>query len=246
MYIIFGIFIPFLGTALGAVAVFFIKKLNNTTEKVLLGFASGVMIAASIWSLILPALELSKSWLPTAIGFTIGIIFLLLIDMFTQKIETQNKKDNFKDLLLMIIAITLHNIPEGLAVGVAFAGAMSEVSNITYIQAITLAIGVAIQNIPEGTIISLPLNNEGMSKTKAFLFGAASGIVEPIATIITILLTSIVVPVLPYFLAFAAGAMFYVVINELIPKTNKDNGTLGTLGFTIGFLLMMILDITLG
>ena len=246
MYIIFGIFIPFLGTALGAAAVFFIKKLNNTTEKVLLGFASGVMIAASIWSLILPALELSKSWLPTAIGFTIGIIFLLLIDMFTQKIETQNKKDNFKDLLLMIIAITLHNIPEGLAVGVAFAGAMSEVSNITYIQAITLAIGVAIQNIPEGTIISLPLNNEGMSKTKAFLFGAASGIVEPIATIITILLTSIVVPVLPYFLAFAAGAMFYVVINELIPKTNKDNGTLGTLGFTIGFLLMMILDITLG
>lgn len=246
MYIIFGIFIPFLGTALGAALVFFIKELNNKTEKIILGFASGVMIAASIWSLILPALELSNSWIPIAIGFSIGITFLLLIDKIDKTIELKSNKNSYRDILLMIIAITLHNIPEGLAVGVAFAGAMSELSGITYIQATILAIGVSIQNIPEGTIISLPLNNKGMSKTNSFLYGLASGIVEPIATIITILLTSIVVPILPYFLSFAAGAMFYVVINELIPKTNKDDKTLGTIGFTAGFLLMMILDITLG
>ena len=252
MDIIFGVLIPFIGSTLGVSSVLFMKnKLNKTAEKVLLSFAAGVMIAASIWSLLLPSIDLSTqtemlAWLPTTLGFLLGIIILLYIDKKICKMGINDKISNKKDLIMMIIAVTLHNIPEGIAVGVAFAGAISPESPVTIMQAIILATGVAIQNFPEGAIVSMPLRNEGFSIKKAFYYGIITSIVEPIATIITICLTSIVVPVLPYLLAFAAGAMFYVVINELIPETNNDDGIIGTLGFTFGFLLMMILDITLG
>lgn len=230
-------------------------KLRCKTEKVLLGFAAGVMVAASIWSLILPSISIAEEksflpWLPTTIGFTLGIVMLLLIDKIVKKIEKKSrwnsKKNEYRDILMMITAVTIHNIPEGIAVGVAFAGALSPNSLVTVIQAMMLSLGVAIQNFPEGAIISLPLRNKGMCRKNAFVCGVLSGIVEPIAAFITIVLTSIVTPFLPYFLAFAAGAMFYVVINELIPETNKNNGFLGTIGFTIGFLIMMILDVSLG
>lgn len=254
MDIIFGILIPFIGTSLGVSSVFFLKdKLNSKLEKILLGFAAGVMIAASIWSLIIPSIDLAIqtgkiAWFPATIGFTVGILILLIIDNFLKKIECKYDKKDLKsrNIFMMIVALTLHNIPEGIAVGVAFAGALSPESPITVAQAIVLSIGVGIQNFPEGAITSLPLRNNGMSMKKSFIYGILSGIVEPIATVITIWLTSIVVPLLPYFLAFAAGAMFYVVINELIPETNKNDGVLGTMGFTIGFLLMMILDVSLG
>ena len=252
MDIIFGILIPFIGSTLGVSSVFFMKnKLNKKAEIILLSFAAGVMIAASIWSLILPSIDISAQsqviiWWPTTVGFLIGIVFLLFIDKIICKMGISKKISCKKDLLMMIIAVTLHNIPEGIAVGVAFAGAISPESPVTMMQAIILAIGVAIQNYPEGAIVSMPLRNEGLSTKKAFFYGVLSSIVEPIASIITICLTSIVVPILPYLLAFAAGAMFYVVINELIPETNKNDGLFGTLGFTFGFLIMMILDITLG
>jgi len=231
--------------------VFFMKdKLNCKLKKFLLGFASGVMIAASIWSLIIPSLELSIEskikWLSTTVGFSFGIILLLVLDKLIERNNVNNNISSKKDLLMMIIAVTLHNIPEGIAVGVAFAGALSNESFITIPQAMVLSLGVAIQNFPEGAIISLPLKNEGVGKKKSFIYGVLSGIVEPIGAIITIKLTSIILPFLPLFLAFAAGAMFYVVINELIPETNIENGTIGTISFTAGFLIMMILDISLG
>ncbi len=250
MDVIFGILMPFIGTALGSGMVFVMKdKLNDKRQKVLLGFASGVMIAAAIWSLILPSIEMSIgifSWLPATIGFIFGILGLIIIDPFIDKIESKWKKNKNSNILMLIIAVTIHNIPEGMAVGVAFAGALATNSSITMIQAIILALGVAIQNFPEGAIISMPLKNEGMSKLKAFFIGILSGIVEPIFAIFTLLLITLVIPFLPYFLSFAAGAMFYVVINELIPKINKKENYLGTVGFTIGFLIMMILDVSLG
>ena len=254
MNLVFGILVPFIGSILGTMLVLFTKnKINDNLNKIQLGFAAGVMIASSIWSLILPSIDLSEKlgkivWLPTTIGFIIGIAILLMIDYIVGKIKIKcNKQDSKqKNVFMMILALTLHNIPEGIAVGVAFAGALSPNSPITMMQAIILAIGVAIQNFPEGAIVSIPLRNEGFSIKKSFFYGILSAIVEPIATIITIFLTSIVVPLLPYSFAFAAGAMFYVVINELIPETNKDSGLFGTIGFTIGFLIMMILDITFG
>lgn len=255
---IIGILIPFLGTTLGAAMVFLMKKeLNSKVEKALLGFASGVMIAASIWSLIIPSIDMSSSYgklsfIPAAIGFLLGVIFLLLMDVIVPHFhlnsdEPEGMKSKLKKTTMMVFAVTIHNIPEGMAVGVVFAGAMQNNSLVTISGAIALSIGIAIQNFPEGAIISMPLKSEGMSKGKSFLYGMISGVVEPIAAIITVLLINIVTPILPYLLAFAAGAMMYVVVEELIPEAQAGKHTnISTIGFTIGFILMMVLDVALG
>lgn len=250
LYSIGGILIPFIGTSLGSSLVFFMKKnMNEKVQKMIVGFAAGVMIAASVWSLILPAVEMAENqgviaWVPAAVGFTLGVTFLLVINKMAEKIET---KTNGKKLNMLIFSVTLHNIPEGMAVGVCFAGFLSGNAGIALIEAIVLAIGIAIQNIPEGAIISMPLKMEGTSKKKAFLAGVLSGIVEPIAAILTVLLINIVVPILPYLLSFAAGAMIFVVAEELIPEMHSGKkSTLGVIGVTIGFIIMMVLDIALG
>ena len=258
MDLVIGLVIPFLGTTLGAAMVFLMKnKINNKIEKLLLGFASGVMIAASIWSLLIPAIEMSESqgkiaWVPAAIGFLLGITFLLVLDSVIPHLHLKSDKpegikSKLKKTTMMVFAVTLHNIPEGMAVGVTFAGALTQNAGITMAGAFALAIGIAIQNFPEGAIISMPLKSEGMSKSKAFLYGTLSGIVEPIGAIITILLTNAVVPMLPYLLAFAAGAMIYVVVEELIPESQAgEHSNIGTIGVAIGFVVMMILDVALG
>ncbi len=258
MNLVIGLAIPFLGTTLGAAMVFLMKnKINNKIEKLLLGFASGVMIAASIWSLLIPAIEMSESqgkiaWVPAAIGFLLGITFLLVLDSVIPHLHLKSDKpegikSKLKKTTMMVFAVTLHNIPEGMAVGVTFAGALTQNAGITMAGAFALAIGIAIQNFPEGAIISMPLKSEGMSKSKAFLYGTLSGIVEPIGAIITILLTNAVVPMLPYLLAFAAGAMIYVVVEELIPESQAgEHSNIGTIGVAIGFVVMMILDVALG
>lgn len=257
MSLILGILIPFFGTTLGSSMVLFMKdKINEKLEKVLLGFASGVMIAASVWSLLIPAIEMAKaqkiqSWIPTSVGFMFGIIFLLLINRITEKLrindsdEMRNVEENKSKM--MILAITLHNIPEGMAVGVALAGALVGNVGISIAGAIALSIGIAIQNFPEGAIVSMPLKAKGYTRRKSFLYGTMSGIVEPIGAIITLLLTNIVVPILPYLLSFAAGTMIYVVTKELVPESQKNEKTdIITLFTAIGFVIMMILDITLG
>lgn len=253
-----GLLIPFLGTTLGSAMVFLMKnKMNTKVQKLLLGFASGVMIAASIWSLITPSIEMAKeqgivSWIPAAIGFLFGIIFLLVLDSIIPHLHLNSKKPEgikakLKNTTMMVLAVTLHNIPEGMAVGVVFAGVLAQNTTITLAGAFALSIGIAIQNFPEGAIISMPLKNEGMSKSKAFLYGTLSGIVEPIGAIITILLTGIVTPILPYLLSFAAGAMIYVVVEELIPESQVgEHSNIGTIGVAIGFVIMMILDVALG
>ncbi len=258
MDLVIGLAIPFLGTTLGAAMVFLMKnKINNKIEKLLLGFASGVMIAASIWSLLIPAIEMSESqgkiaWVPATIGFLLGITFLLVLDSVIPHLHLKSDKpegikSKLKKTTMMVFAVTLHNIPEGMAVGVTFAGALTQNAGITMAGAFALAIGIAIQNFPEGAIISMPLKSEGISKPKAFLYGTLSGIVEPIGAIITILLTNVVVPMLPYLLAFAAGAMIYVVVEELIPESQAgQHSNIGTIGVAIGFVVMMILDVALG
>ncbi len=258
MIILIGLLIPFLGTTLGAAMVFFMKnKVNDKIQKLLLGFASGVMLAASIWSLIIPSMNMAKQqgeveWGPAAIGFLLGILFLLALDTIIPHLHISHEKpegikSKLKKSTMMVLAVTLHNIPEGMAAGVTFAGAMIGNTGITVAGAISLAIGIAIQNFPEGTIISMPLKSEGVSKPKAFLYGMLSGIVEPIGAIITILLTNAVVPILPYLLSFAAGAMIYAVVEELIPESQEgEHSNLGTIGVAIGFVLMMILDVALG
>ena len=258
MEVIWGLLLPFLGTTLGSSMVFFMKnKMNNKVEKLLLGFASGVMIAASIWSLIIPSIDMAKeqnviSWVPATIGFLLGILFLLVLDSIIPHLHlNSNKPEGLKAKLqkttMMVLAVTLHNIPEGMAVGVVFAGAISGNSGITMAGAVALAIGIAIQNFPEGAIISMPLKSEGTSKSKAFLYGTLSGIVEPIGAIITIALTGLVVPILPYLLSFAAGAMIYVVVEELIPSAQTgEHSNISTIGLAIGFVIMMILDVALG
>ena len=252
-----GLLIPFLGTTLGSAMVFLMKnKMNTKVQKLLLGFASGVMIAASIWSLITPSIEMAEeqgivSWIPAAIGFLFGIIFLLVLDSIIPHLHLNSKKPEgikakLKNTTMMVLAVTLHNIPEGMAVGVVFAGVLAQNTTITLAGAFALSIGIAIQNFPEGAIISMPLKNEGMSKPKAFLYGTLSGIVEPIGAIITILLTGIVTPILPYLLSFAAGAMIYVVVEELIPEAQEgEHSNIGTIGVAIGFVVMMILDVAL-
>ena len=253
-----GLLIPFLGTTLGSAMVFLMKnKMNAKVQKLLLGFASGVMIAASIWSLITPSIEMAEeqgivSWIPAAIGFLFGIIFLLVLDSIIPHLHLNSKKPEgikakLKNTTMMVLAVTLHNIPEGMAVGVVFAGVLAQNTTITLAGAFALSIGIAIQNFPEGAIISMPLKNEGMSKPKAFLYGTLSGIVEPIGAIITIFLTGIVTPILPYLLSFAAGAMIYVVVEELIPESQVgEHSNIGTIGVAIGFVIMMILDVALG
>lgn len=258
MNIAIGLLIPFLGTAFGSAMVFLMRKqMHKKLEKLLLGFASGVMISASIWSLIIPSMEMAKeqgeiSWVPASIGFLLGILFLLALDHVIPHLHLKTDKpegisSKLKNSTMMVLAVTLHNIPEGMAVGVVFAGMLAESTGITLAGAIALSIGIAIQNFPEGAIISMPLKAEGISKLKAFTYGMLSGIVEPIAAIITILITSVIFPVLPYILSFAAGAMIYVVVEELIPETQEgEHSDIGTIGVAIGFVLMMILDVALG
>ncbi len=258
MNLIIGLAIPFLGTTLGSAMVFLMRnKMNSKIEKLLLGFASGVMIAASIWSLLIPSINMEQEqgkvvWIPAAVGFMLGIIFLLVLDSVIPHLHLNNEKPEgikakLKKTTMIVFAVTLHNIPEGMAVGVTFAGALRGQGGITMAGALALAIGIAIQNFPEGAIISMPLKSEGMSKSKAFLYGTLSGIVEPIGAIITILLTNAMLPILPYFLAFAAGAMIYVVVEELIPESQAgEHSNIGTIGVAIGFVIMMILDVALG
>ena len=259
MEIFLGLMITFIGTAAGAGCVFFLRnQLKPLVQKSLLGFASGVMVAASVWSLLIPAMDQSESmgkfaFIPAAVGFLLGIVFLLLMDRITPHLhlgcnEAEGPKCSLKKTTMLVLAVTLHNIPEGMAVGVVFAGMMADQAEISLMAAMALSIGIAIQNFPEGAIISLPLRSEeGMGKGKAFLYGAVSGIVEPIAAGITILLFRFIQPLLPYLLAFAAGAMIYVVVEELIPEASEgEHSNIGTIGFAVGFVLMMILDVALG
>ena len=255
--ILLGILVPFAGTSLGAAMVFVLKKnISESLQKILTGFAAGVMVAASFWSLLQPALESSEgmgslSFLPVAIGFLVGVGFLLLLDVITPHMhfnkQDEGPKSGLKRTTKLILAVTLHNIPEGMAVGVVYAGFRSGNAGITSAGALALAVGIAIQNFPEGAIVSMPLRAEGMNKGKTFLCGALSGIVEPIAAVITIFAAGLVVPIMPYLLAFAAGAMMYVVVEELIPEMSEGkHSNWGTIAFSLGFVLMMILDVALG
>lgn len=256
--IVAGILIPFLGTTLGAGMVFFFKKeIPRKIEKLFLGFASGVMIAASIWSLLLPSIEMAQeaekiAWVPATIGFLLGILFLLILDQVLPHLhlnteQPEGVKTSLKKTTMLLLAVTLHNIPEGMAVGVVFAGMLAQNTKIVLTEAMVLSLGIAIQNFPEGAIISLPLKGEGWKGKRAFLYGMLSGIVEPIAAGITLLITAKIVGILPYLLAFAAGAMIYVVVEELIPESQQgQHSNIGTIGVAFGFVLMMILDIALG
>lgn len=259
MEIFLGIMIPFIGTTAGAVCVFFLKnQLKPLVQKALLGFASGVMVAASVWSLLIPAMNQSEhlgkfAFMPAAVGFLLGILFLLLMDKLTPHLhlgctQAEGPHCKLKKSTMLVLAVTLHNIPEGMAVGVVFAGMMAENAQITIAGAMALSLGIAIQNFPEGAIISLPLKSEeGVGKGKAFLYGMGSGIVEPVAAGVTLLLFRYIEPALPYLLAFAAGAMIYVVVEELIPESSEgEHSNVGTIGFALGFVLMMILDVALG
>lgn len=256
--LILGLLLPFAGTTLGAACVFLMKDgISPRIQKTLTGFAAGVMVAAAVWSLLIPSIEMTgkegpASIIPATVGFMAGILFLLFLDSVIphQHIDSnlsEGPRSHLSKTAKMVFAVTLHNIPEGMAVGVALAGALEHNSFMPMAGAIALCTGIAIQNFPEGAIVSMPLRTAGNSRRKSFLIGTLSGIVEPIGAIITILLASIVVPVLPYLLAFAAGAMMYVVVEELIPETQQGHhSNLGTIGFAIGFLLMMVLDVLLG
>ena len=253
-----GLLLPFLGTALGSACVFFMKRmLSRNVQRALTGFAAGVMVAASIWSLLQPAIEEESdrgrfAFLPAFIGFWLGILFLLLLDhiiphlhQFTD--EAEGPKSKLQRSTMMVLAVTMHNLPEGMAVGVVFAGALSGNSHISTAAAMSLAVGIAIQNFPEGAIISMPLHAEGKSKGKAFMDGALSGAVEPVGALLTILLAEAILPAMPYLLSFAAGAMMYVVVEELIPEMSSGkHSNVATIVFTIGFTLMMALDVALG
>jgi ZIP family zinc transporter len=252
-----GILIPFIGTTFGACFVLFMKKnLSTLVEKALDGFAAGVMVAASIWSLLIPAINQSEymgklSFIPAATGFWIGILFLLLLDhliphMHQHSSEDEGPKSNFTRVTKLVLAVTLHNIPEGMAVGVVYAGWIAGNKDISIMSALVLSIGIAIQNIPEGAVISMPLHAQGVPKKKAFAYGVLSGAVEPAGAIITIVLSGIIIPALPYLLSFAAGAMLYVVIEELIPEMSQGKHTdISTIMFAVGFSLMMVLDVAL-
>ena len=253
-----GILIPFLGTSLGAACVFFMKKtLSDMVQRSLTGFAAGVMVAASVWSLLIPAMEQSAgmgklSFVPAVAGFWIGILFLLGLDHIVPHLhvksgQTEGPKSQLRRTTMMVLAVTLHNIPEGMAVGVVYAGYLSGSAQITAAGALALSLGIAIQNFPEGAIISMPLRAEGMKKGKAFCGGVLSGVVEPIGAVLTILAAQLVVPALPYLLSFAAGAMLYVVVEELIPEMSQgSHSNIGTLSFAVGFSIMMMLDVALG
>ena len=259
LYAFYGIMIPFLGTVMGASCVLFMKNaMSDQLQRALAGFAAGVMVAASVWSLIIPALEQAEesmgklSFVPAAVGFWAGILFLLLLDHIIPHLhinsdEAEGPKSRLQKTTMLVLAVTLHNIPEGMAVGVVYAGYITGNSNITAMGALALSLGIAIQNFPEGAIISMPLRAEGVKKHKAFLSGAASGIVEPVGALITIAAASLVIPLLPYLLSFAAGAMLYVVVEELIPEMSAGkHSNIGTVFFAVGFSVMMILDVALG
>ena len=257
MQTFWGILIPFLGTALGAACVFFMKKaLSDAVQRSLTGFAAGVMVAASVWSLLIPAIEQSAgmgklSFLPAFLGFWLGILFLLALDhiiphLHANSAQAEGPKSRLQRTTMMVLAVTLHNIPEGMAVGLAFALAAHNDSSVLLASAIALAIGMGIQNFPEGAAIALPLRQSGMSRAKAFGLGTLSGIVEPVFGLLTVLAAGAIQPLLPWLLAFAAGAMLYVVVEELIPEAHLGEGHMGTVGVMLGFLLMMILDVALG
>ena len=253
-----GIMIPFIGTMLGAACVFLMKKeLHVNVERGLAGFAAGVMVAASIWSLLIPAINQSEhmgqwSFVPAVVGFWMGILFLLMLDhviphLHAKSDEAEGPKKNLKKSTMLVLAVTLHNIPEGMAVGIVYAGWLSGENGMTLAGAIVLAIGIAIQNFPEGAIISMPLRGAGASRRKAFSYGMLSGIVEPVAALVTILAASVLSPAVPYLLSMAAGAMLYVVVEELIPEMSEGkHSNIGTVFFAVGFTLMMVLDVALG
>ena len=258
MNLVLGIMLPFLGTAIGAGCVFFLKnEMNEFLQKALLGFASGVMVAASVWSLLIPSMEMAEgmgrfSFIPAAVGFVIGMLFLLVMDkviphQHLDSEEPEGLRSSFSKTSMLLFAVTLHNIPEGMAVGVVFAGMLNADTGITLAGAFALSVGIAIQNIPEGAIISMPLKSTGLTRAKAFLNGMLSGAVEPVAALVTILLAGRIEPVLPYLLSLAAGAMLYVVVEELIPESAEGKHTnIAVIGFAAGFVLMMILDVALG
>lgn len=256
--VIQGLLIPFLGTALGAGCVLFVKnKLNTVVQRSFTGFAAGVMVAASIWSLLMPAMEQAQTmgqfaFIPAVVGFWLGILLLLLLDRIIPHLhqnsdEPEGPKVRLRKTTMLVLAVTLHNIPEGMAVGVVYAGFLSGNSGLSLAGAMALSIGIAIQNFPEGAIISMPLKAEGMKKTKALALGVLSGVVEPIAAVLTVLAARFVVPILPYLLSLAAGAMMYVVVEELIPEMSEgDHSNIGTILFAAGFTVMMALDVALG
>ncbi len=258
MTLIIGLLLPLLGTMLGSAFVFFMKdEMPVRLQKTLLGFASGVMVAASVWSLLIPSMEMvedSGKWsvLPATVGFLLGMGFLLVLDEVTPHLhigtdKPEGMRAHLSKTMMLALAVTLHNLPEGMAVGVVFAGAENAVSTISLSSAVAVAVGIAIQNVPEGAIISMPMRAAGNSRWKSFLIGSLSGVVEPVGAIAVMLLASLLVPVLPYMLAFAAGAMFYVVVEELIPEASSgQHSNLSTIGFAIGFVLMMVLDVVLG
>ena len=258
MEVMLGLLIPIAGTTIGAAMVFGMRKMMGIKlEKTLLGFASGVMIAASVWSLLIPAIDMAEeqnriAWIPAAVGFLGGVAFLLLLDSVIPHLHLESSRPegmeaNLKKTTMLVLAVTLHNIPEGMSVGVTFAGALLGNTGITMAGAFALAVGIAIQNFPEGAIISMPLRSEGMSRLRAFVYGALSGIVEPAAAAVTIVLARHIVPALPYLLAFAAGAMIYVVVEELVPESQAgEHSNMGTIGAAAGFVVMMILDVALG
>lgn len=254
MRILSGLLIPFLGTTLGAACVFFMKKsLSLRLQRSLTGFAAGVMVAASVWSLLIPAIEQAgDAILPAVLGFWVGILFLLLLDRLVPHLhqnagQPEGRKSSLNKSTMMLLAVTLHNIPEGMAIGVVYAGLLSGESSITSAGALALSIGIAIQNFPEGAIISMPLRAQGQNKRRAFSGGVLSGAVEPIGAALTILAARLVVPALPYLLSFAAGAMLYVVVEELIPEMSQgQHSNIGTIFFALGFSLMMVLDVVLG
>ena len=258
MEVLLGVLIPFIGPAAGSACVFFMKKeLSRSVQRALTGFAAGVMVAASIWSLLIPSMEFAEgmgklSFVPAVIGFWGGILFLLLLDSVIPNLhmnaeKPEGIKSSFAKTTMMVLAVTLHNIPEGMAVGVVYAGYLSGSAEITAGGALALALGIAIQNFPEGAIISMPLHAQGRSKGKAFADGVLSGIVEPAGALLTILLAGIIIPAMPYLLSFAAGAMIYVVVEELIPEMSEgEHSNIGVVMFAVGFTLMMALDVALG
>ncbi|MBP5771326.1 MAG: ZIP family metal transporter [Bacteroidaceae bacterium] len=258
MTLIIGLLIPLLGTMFGAAFVFLMKdEMSPRLQKTLLGFASGVMVAASVWSLLIPAMEMETDrgvWavLPAAVGFLLGMVFLLLLDELTPHLHLGTEKpeglrSHLSRTAMLALAVTIHNLPEGMAVGVVFAGAEQGAEELSLASALAVSIGIAIQNIPEGAIISMPMRASGNSRWRSFMIGSLSGAVEPLGGLVVVLLATLMAPVLPYMLAFAAGAMIYVVVEELIPEASEGaHSNLSTIGFAVGFVLMMVLDVVLG